>query len=91
MPGLKCHLSSRLFTTAKWFGCNVGQAVLPAFRGVRPILSHLLSVVGVFDALWDELQLVWPIVEYSARQAEAYPTRGPHETETLQMEGSNYD
>jgi len=28
--------------TAKWFGCNVGQAVLPAFRGVAPILSHLL-------------------------------------------------
>jgi hypothetical protein len=29
----------------------VGQAVLPAFRGVRPILSHLLSLQGVLDAL----------------------------------------
>jgi len=29
-------------THAQWFGCHVGQAVLPAFRGVRPILSHLL-------------------------------------------------
>jgi hypothetical protein len=32
--------------TAKWFGCNVGHAVLPAFRGVRPILSHLLSLAA---------------------------------------------
>ena len=30
--------------TAKWFGCKVGQAVLPAFHGVRPILSQLLTV-----------------------------------------------
>ena len=33
-------------TPAKWFGCHVGQAVLPAFRGVRPILSHLLTVAA---------------------------------------------
>ena len=41
--------------TAKWFGCHVGQAVLPAFCGVRPILSHLLSLGEVLDALWDKL------------------------------------
>jgi hypothetical protein len=36
----------------------------------------------VLDALWDKLELVRPILDYSARQAEAYPTRVP-ETEAL--------
>ena len=37
--------------TAKWFGCNVGQAVLPAFRGVRPILGERALSVSEYSAL----------------------------------------
>ena len=58
-----------------WLQCGAGSvACLPrcCTDSFTPSQSR-----GVLDALWDKLQLVWTILDYSARQAKAYPTRGP--------------